>query len=263
MITVKEYKPYFRSLREDIKLLLEVWRKKSDVFWSVLLSSFAINLLSIAFPIALLQVYDRIIPNQSVNTLVLLLLGVLVALFIEMGLKICRAYLTNWSDAKFKFLMSNQLFHHLLFSKLWIFEREGSGVHIKRLDALSLIQNFYSGQAVISLIDIPFLLVFLLLITYIGGWLVFVPILVLAFFVMRVIPYLNRLQLITQANHVHEDLRSNYIIETLSNIHTLKSMAMEEQMLRRYERLQKKSAEFDHDLSISNTNLTSVLDNCV
>lgn len=99
MITAKEYKPYFHSLKEDIKLLLEVWKKKRDVFWSVLLSSFAINLLSIAFPIALLQVYDRIIPNQSVNTLVLLLLGVLGALFIEMGLKICRAYLTNWSDA--------------------------------------------------------------------------------------------------------------------------------------------------------------------
>ncbi|OGO95219.1 MAG: hypothetical protein A3F41_00930 [Coxiella sp. RIFCSPHIGHO2_12_FULL_44_14] len=251
----------WHSLKEETPLLLEAWKKRSDVFWGILLGSLVINLLSVAFPIALLQVYDRVIPNSAFHTLILLLLGVGTALLLEMMLKIGRLYLSSWSDVRSQFLSSQQLFHHLINAQLTNVEKEGVGAHIKRLSLLNLMQDFYSGSAVIALIDLPFLLLFLWLIVYIGGWLVWVTLAVLSIFIIRLIPYLQRLQLLLQESQRHDDKRTNFLVETLTNIHTLKATAMEAQMLRRYERLQKKAAEYDHDLSINNAQLVVLTNN--
>lgn len=250
-----------QSFIDDLSLIADVWKERTEVFWGILLTSFIINVLSVVFPIVLLQVYDRVIPNLAVNTLILLLLGVAIALIFEVILKILRYYLSGWADAKFEFLTSCKAFKHLMECRLQEFENEGAGVHLKRLNALNLLRDFYSGQAVISVVDIPFLLLFLLLIGYISGWLIVVPISILIFFIFRLIPHLKNLQKILEANQKREDLRTNYIVETLGNIHTVKSMAMEAQMIRRYERLQKIAAIFDHDLSIHNAKLVTLTRN--
>src|SRR3990167_1863051 len=245
----------------DLRLLSDVWQRRSEVFWGILLTSFIINILSVVFPIVLLQVYDRVIPNQAINTLILLLIGVGIALLLETILKICRYYLSGWADAKFEFFTSCKAFQCLIHSPLQTFEKEGSGIHLKRINALHSLRDFYSGQAIIALIDIPFLLLFLLLIGYIGGWLVAVPCILLIYFILRLIPPLKKLQQILDKSHKRENLRINYLIETLGNIHTVKSMAMEAQMIRRYERLQKESAVFDYDLSVNNSKLSTLTKN--
>lgn len=254
----KRFMSNLKSFLSDLRLLTDIWHRRTEAFWGLILTSLVINLLSVVFPIVVLQVYDRIIPNKAVNTLILLLIGVAVALLIEVILKIMRFYLGGWADAKFEFLTSCKAFQRIVDSKLEDFEKVGSGVHIKRINSLNLLRDFYSGQAVISVIDVPFLLLFLSLIAYIGGWIVFIPIIILIYFIIKLIPHLKVMENILDKSQKQEDLRVNFIIETLSNIHSVKAMAMEAQMLRRYEKLQKKSAFFDHELSISNAKLATL-----
>ena len=234
----------------DFELPAKSWRGSGHVVSSIILASLLINILSLAFPLALLQIYDRIIPNVAMNTLVLLVIGVGIALILEALMRISRSYVGAWADAKFEHIIGCQAFKRIMESYLLVFEREGSGKHMKRLNAISTLRDFYAGQAIVSVIDMPFVLVLLALIAYIAGWLVLVPVAMLTIFLFSAVKNARHLKVILDDRQDQDDRRSNFIIETLSNIHTVKSITMEAQMQRRYERLQRTNAVNDHDLSL-------------
>ena len=230
------FKNFFYKLPKegDFFFTLETWRTSKYAFKSIFLASLIINILSLAFPLTLLQVYDRIIPNVAYSTLVFLSAGVVITLLIEAGLKIARSYVGAWSDAKFQHIMGCEAFKHIIHSRVRDFEKEGAGVHLKRLNALGAMRDFYTGQAVISMADIPFLVLLLVIIAYIAKWLVLVSVVMLVVFVFSTIFQTKNLRHILDDRQEHEDRRLNFIIETLSNIHTVKSLTLEAQMLRRY-----------------------------
>src|SRR3989338_8700835 len=89
-------------LPESLFIPLQIWRTNRLVLWSVLLASLLVNLLSLAFPIALLQTYNRVIPYHAYYTLTLLTIGVCIALLLEASLRIARAVVSAWADAKFE-----------------------------------------------------------------------------------------------------------------------------------------------------------------
>ena len=68
--------------------------------WDIILGSLTINVLSLALPIVLLQIYDRILPNEAIGTLSLLIFGLGVALILEALLRQGRSHLTSWAGAK-------------------------------------------------------------------------------------------------------------------------------------------------------------------
>ncbi|MCB1827931.1 MAG: hypothetical protein KDH94_05840, partial [Coxiellaceae bacterium] len=242
----------------DFALPLRAWNATGNVLLSILFASLLINILSLAFPLALLQIYDRIIPNVAINTLIVLATGVFIALLLEAVLKVTRNYVGAWADAKFEHIIGCQGFKRLMDASLMEIESEGAGVHVKRLNALNTLRDFYAGQAITSLIDLPFVIVLLALIAYIAGWLVFVPILMLSLFLYLAVKNSKKLKEILDARRDEDDRRMNYIIETLSNIHTVKSISMEAQMQRRYERLQRSSSVHDHNVSMESAKATGM-----
>ena len=68
---------------------------------SVVLSSLGINVLALALPIVILQVYDRIIPNRAEETFLILLLGMLGVIVLDTVLKILRSIVLSWDGAQF------------------------------------------------------------------------------------------------------------------------------------------------------------------
>lgn len=234
----------------DFALPIRSWKSTSNVILSILLASFIINILSLAFPLALLQIYDRIIPNVAINTLVILAAGVAIALILEAALKITRAYVGAWADTKFEHIVGCRAFKRLMEASLLSIETEGVGVHVKRLNAINTLRDFYAGQAIISMVDLPFIFVLLGLIGYISGVLVFVPIGMIIIFLYLTIKNSKKLRKILDSRQDEDDRRFNYIIERLTNIHTVKVVSMEAQMQRRYERLQRSSSVNDHDVSM-------------
>ena len=65
-------------------------------------ASILVNALALAFPLMMLQLFDRIIPHQSVDTLFLVSVTVALAVIVESLLRLARAYLTAWSAARFE-----------------------------------------------------------------------------------------------------------------------------------------------------------------
>lgn len=217
--------------------------------FDMLMASLFINLLSLAMPLSLLQIYDRILPNSSFNTLAMLIGGIAIALLLEAALRVGRSYLSGWVGARFEHMAGCAAIERVLSTSVNDFEKEGSGVHLERIGSLGTLKEFYAGQAIMTLFDLPFAFIFLMLISYLAGSLVFVPIVIIALFAISAMRVGTSLRGALAERMQADERRFNFIIEVLSGIHTLKSMAMETQMLRRYERLQEACAKTDYEVT--------------
>ena len=204
-------------------------------------ASLTINVLSLALPAVLLQIYDRISPNTATDTLLILMLGLVVALLIDAVLRVARSNILGWHAAQFEQIAGSRAVDRLLSSDIGSFEREAPGVHLDRLNAVDTLRDFLSGQARILVIDLPFVLLFLGLVTFIGGLLVLVPLAALLLAGAALIVG-RQLKLALESRAALDDRRYSFIIEVLTGITTVKGLAMEAQMQRRYDRLQESSA---------------------
>jgi len=206
-------------------------------------ASLFLNVLGLALPMSLLQVYDRILPNHSTGTMVLLMAGVLGALVLESILNFGRSYITGWVGARFEHKAGCAAINRLMTTGIDSFEKEGSGVHLERLNSLAQVREFYAGQALLTLLDLPFALIYLALVAFMGGWLVLVPLVLLVAFAISAVSVGTKLREAIEKRMVADDRRFNFLIEVLGGIHSVKAMSMEAQMVRRYERLQESCAE--------------------
>lgn len=195
-----------------------------------------LNVLSLALPIMMLQVYDRIIPHQSYGTLAALLLWVMGALVLDAALRVIRAWLVGWSAASREHNTSCAALEHIIQAELSSFSRISTGEHMQNFSALNRLREFYSGQTLTALIDLPFAVLFLGLIAYIGGWLVLVPLGLLCFFLAGASLAGNRLKNALQLRNKADDRKASFVVSALSGIHTAKSMGLEMPLIQKFER---------------------------
>ncbi len=210
-------------------------------------------MLALALPIVILQVYDRIIPNQATETFLFLILGMLGVVVLDTLLRIFRSLILSWDSARFDHRESLKAMNRVLDAENTAFEKESGGYYLDKMQALEQIQEFYSGQSVLLIMDFPFVVLFLVLIWLIAGPLILIPVLLLLIFALVSITTGRHLHQALETRSVMEDRRQNFIIETLTGIHTIKSMAMESLMMRRYEKLQHQSAASIYELSRINS----------
>ena len=106
--------------------------------------SSALNILSLALPIVILQVYDRVIPNTATPTLTVFIFGLGAVLVIDAALSLGRSYITGWAGARTQHHLACGALKHLFHSSLGGFESVAPGVHMQRLRAVDSIKNFYA-----------------------------------------------------------------------------------------------------------------------
>lgn len=204
----------------------------------IIVPSIFINILSLALPLMLLQIYDRIIPNKAMPTFHMLLLIVIAAVIVEMVLKMARSYTTIFLSSKYEIKWSLKSFSRLLQGRLDDIKKTGPGARLEQLAAFFQMKDFYGGQLLSIIIDLPFVIIYLTLIAYISGCLVAVPIIIIAIYSIAAKILGVKIQTLLNGKGVEEDRKYNFIIEMVGGIHIIKSLSMENFMLRRYERLQ-------------------------
>ncbi|MBT3532671.1 MAG: ATP-binding cassette domain-containing protein [Rhodospirillaceae bacterium] len=213
--------------------------------------SSAMNLLSLALPIVILQVYDRVIPNAANQTLVVFVFALGAVLIIDAILSYGRSSVTGWGGARTQHYLACAALRRLFKTDLRSFEAVAPGVHMQRLRAVDGIKTFYAGQGLLLMVDLPFAAVFLLLIGLIAGKLVFVPAAILVLLSIFALFSGRALSESLKSRAIGDERRHNFMIEVLSNIHTVKALGMEALMVRRHERLQSSSAEASYQVSLA------------
>ncbi len=205
--------------------------------------SSALNILSLALPIVILQVYDRVIPNMATPTLTVFIFGLGAVLVIDAALSLGRSYITGWAGARTQHHLACGALKHLFHSNLGSFESVAPGVHMQRLRAVDSIKTYYAGQSLLLLVDLPFAALFIVLIALIAGKLAIVPAVILAALALFAGAGGRVLTQSLKYRAASDERRQNFMIEVLSSIHTVKALGMEALMVRRHERLQSGSAE--------------------
>ncbi|MES2905517.1 MAG: ABC transporter transmembrane domain-containing protein [Pseudomonadota bacterium] len=194
-----------------------------------------LNILSMAVPILMLQVYDRIIPRQAYGTLFLLMSGVLVALVIDAFLRMARAYLMGWTAASHEHASHCAGLDRMTRASMPEYEASRVGTHLQRFNSFSKLREFSSGQMLTALVDLPFVGVFMLLIAYLGGILVLVPIILLGVFAIFSQAAGAWLKAAIEARGRADDRKASFVISILNGIHTVKALGMESLLLRLFE----------------------------
>ncbi|WP_299846463.1 ABC transporter transmembrane domain-containing protein [uncultured Roseovarius sp.] len=215
---------------------------------TTLAATLSLNLLALALPLVVLQVFDRVIPFEAVETLFFLFLGLCVVVVLEFILKWSRAILLGSQAEQFEINLYEQFVDATLNADPEEFRQTTPAAHLDRLGAISQLRAHYGGQARILSVDLPFTTIFIALIGLIGGWLVVVP---LTSIVLLLVfkTALNKAQsTVFDKRKTLDSRRYSFLVEVLSQIRTLKANTMEPQMQRRYELLQKQTADISHNV---------------
>lgn len=212
----------------------------------LLIATAAANLLGLALPLALLWVYDRILPAAAAVTLPLLLLLAGGAVLAELLLSLLRVRVGAWAAARQEHQAACAGMAQLLQANLGRFDRHGLTHHLERLRALTLLRDLRGVRPALVLADLPFAALFLALVAVIGGPLAWWPALAILILSAVVWWLRRRLAAAVAADGAQDGRRRSFLLEALRGIGTIKALGMERLMLRSYERLNENCARAEH-----------------
>lgn len=208
--------------------------KNNHSFTELLLSSIFVNLLSMALPFSMLQIYDCILPNEAYGTANVLLIGVSIAIVLELLLRYARSWFLASSAVNYEYSVTSKLVKRLLKSDFRYLESLGPGRILSGIKNVAVVRDLYSGQAAVAMMDVPFILLFLFLIFYIGGWIVLVPILVWMIAGVWVWVISQKLLDATKQLAISDSERTRILVLVLSGLTTVKALAIEARMTHRF-----------------------------
>lgn len=218
----------------------------------LILSTLIINLCALVIPLVTLQIYDRILNFHSIGTLNVLISGAVIIVILDTILKFCRHSLIGWSTARFEHAAYSKILRRLMQSRFGSFKEHSNGETLQRINAIARLKSFYSGQSLTSLIDLPFVFIFLGFIGYLSGILVTVPIIMLALFGIYASYLAKSMKQTLVLRDKDNDTRTHFLSEVLNHIHTTKMLGLEHALQRRYEALQGENIADSYALNLRN-----------
>ncbi|TCI02047.1 ATP-binding cassette domain-containing protein [Corallincola luteus] len=211
--------------------------KQAKGFSQAALASVVINILSLALPLTMLQIFDRILPNQSLGTATVLVVSVAIAILLETLLRFARSWVLAASASHFELSATINTSQALMDADYQQIEQLGTGRIFSGLSSIATVRDLYSGQAALAIMDFPFVVIFLVLVAYIGGVLVFIPLAV--WLVVGLIVWLlgKKLYQVTNTVALSNSQRTRMLMHVLIGISTAKALALETKLASKYREL--------------------------
>lgn len=197
-------------------------KKFKGIYGNVLLATFLINIFVIAGPLFTMNVYDRIIPHNAVDTLWVLAIGICTIYGFDLILKYLRTQLLEVAAKKSDVILSSILFEQSLNLKMKDKPRT-VGSFANNLREFDGIRSFFTSGAAVAFIELPFVFIFLLVIYYISSIIVIVPLVTIALILAYSLIMRKPIQKLADSMHESSARKSGILIEALSNLETIKA----------------------------------------
>lgn len=196
-----------------------------QIYKDVIVASILINLFVLATPLFTMNVYDRVIPNNATETLIVFVVGILIVFVLDAVLKFTRSYFLEIASKKSDIIMSSIIFERVLDINLASHPRS-VGSFANNIKSFDSLRGFLTNSTMSVLIDFPFALLFLAIIYYIAGVLVLAPIFVIIIIVIYALNVKTPLQESIKATYEASAKKNGILIEALQNIETLKTHSL-------------------------------------
>ncbi|RXJ67100.1 type I secretion system permease/ATPase [Halarcobacter ebronensis] len=204
-------------------------KRNKDIYLKVALASIFINLFVIATPLFTMNVYDRVLPNSAIDTLWALAIGILFVMGFDLLLKLIRSYYLGKASKRADVVMSNAIFDQLLNIRLE--ERPAStGMFVNRLQSFESIRDFFATATIATLVDIPFIFIFIAIIFYIGGSLGWISI--FSVIVSLIFSWFMRkpIKKTVEASTKEDQIKHTTLNETVAGLDIIKSVRGQNRM---------------------------------
>ncbi|WP_269792862.1 type I secretion system permease/ATPase [Stenotrophomonas sp. Iso1] len=192
----------------------------------ILLASLVTNFLGIASILFSMQVYDRVVPAQSMPTLYVLFGGVLFAMVFAYVLRQARTRITDVLGKRADLRVSDKVFGHALRVRNAA-RPKSTGTFISQLRELESVRDMLTSTTIAAVADVPFFLLFCVMFWYIAGSLVWIPVLAAILMVLPGILLQKRLRALAQEGMRESSLRNAMLVEAVQGIEDIKLLQAE------------------------------------
>jgi len=205
------------------------------VYRDILAAALLINLFALAVPLFSMNVYDRVVPNFAQETLWMLAAGLLLVLGIDYVLRLLRGHFVDLASARIDVNLSALIMERVLGMRLS--DRPTSvGSFASTLRSFESVRDFIASATVTALIDLPFAILFFLLILWISWPLVFVPLLGVVAVVIYSYVIQHKMHELSETTYRATALRNATLIESLTALETIKAHGAEGPMQEKWEK---------------------------
>jgi ATP-binding cassette subfamily C protein LapB len=206
------------------------------LYGEVLLASFLINVFALASPLFIMNVYDRVVPNHAIETLWVLGTGVVTVYGFDLLMRTLRGYYVDIAGKRADVILSATLFERILGVKMAA-RPPSVGAFANSLHEFDTFRDFFTSATLTTLIDLPFVFLFIFIIWLIGGPLALVPLAVLPLTLLSAYLIQRRLAGKVQDLLRHSSQKQAMLIESLTGLESIKSLGAESAIQRRWETL--------------------------
>ena len=208
-------------------------------FWSnyshVAIAALICNLLALASPLFIMNVYDRVVPNGAMASMIALSIGMGIAVIFDFVIRMVRSRIIDMTGKKLDVIMASNIFEHVLSIKMA--QRPPSvGIIANQIREFDSVREFFTSGTVVSVTDLVFAVIFIAVLFMIGGALGFIPLFLLPVMIIVGLVLQWPLERAMRKHQAEAAARHGVLVESLAGIETVRATAAEGRMQNAWER---------------------------
>lgn len=217
------------------------WKNRT-LYAEVAIAAVMINLFGIASSLFVMNVYDRVVPNNAFETLWAMAAGILIVYVSDFILKNLRAHFLDYAGRKADVVISGQLFEQILGMTMTA-RPPSAGVLAANMKEFETLRDFFTSATMVALIDLPFVFLFIFFIWIIGGPVAVVPLAAVPLIIGMGFFLQGPLSKVIKESLHESALKNALLFETIIGLETIKVQAAEGHIQRSWEELTEKASK--------------------
>ena len=212
------------------------------IYSHVLVASILINLFALASPLFIMNVYDRVVPNNAIETLWVLALGVVTVFVFEFIMRNLRTYFVDVAGKNADVIIASRLLEQLMAMKLSS-KGPSTGAMANNLREFESLREFFTSGTLVALVDLPFIFLFVAVIYLVAGPVAFIPLAAVPLVILVGAILQFPLRGVIEKTHRESTQKHALLVETIDGLETIKASAAEGRVQRTWERFVGLTAE--------------------
>mgnify|MGYP006078251209 FL=1 len=202
----------------------EILIDNKGIYYQILLASLFINFFALMSAFFVMTVYDKVVPNSAISSLIALTIGMVIVHIFDFILKMLRAYFIDIAGQKLDDVVAERLY-----SKISKHDQKilggSSASTISTVREFDTFRDFFTSSSMVLFIDVPFMLVFIVILWFIGGWVALVPTLIAPIVIGGALLIQPNLRGMANSELLSKQGKLSVLLELLTGHETIRTVA--------------------------------------